>query len=697
MSLEHSQITYLPRWRVSVRQNWTDAWATATATFGGEYLTPETVTLAAAPGISSAVFTWLSGSVKWEDKSTFSDYDVLDLIGWFVKVEVQTGGTEESPTYSILFVGIFDFDAREIEGDETSAVANTTQRITAFGLEYLLDRLPISTAWVLNDGQTQLLEINAVPVFNELFSFGGVSPIGNRSASKGFNFSVKQCYGFGSAGSVWTAYDIAEYLVVNHQPQSIYFELAGQATQLQNLVLPRLDLEGQSVWEALNRLISYRRGMGFEVRLVEDSGVSGGLKPTIYVYTLVESAVTVGTKTLAANGQQVASYDISGHEVAQAVQIKSGTSAYGTIKVLGERVRSMFTLSFADSTLRIGWTSTEETAYKAGGSGTAASDKDDFRATDQYRRVYSHFLAPSNWQWQAGNGAGGDKFNANPTINADGTCSPNFAPSSRLWGNARTFLDRLLIKKEQPYSAVTPEYLEPIALIKRATSQWSHIEQLGDATLPSGHLRMLDNQLGVEVRFNPSHQLAKNHWSGAAASNVSSPPLDYSDLIVTLAVETDERLKVIETTGVGSGRLKVIYVPDAHFWWINPGTVIAATYNGLLRHNATNANPTGTYPNGNIIRNDVDRLRQIAAYAKAWYGRTRSAATFTVLGCPADITYTGSGAGTGFWRPGILLADLMNALRTFTLNTVVSEVSVDLRRGTTTVNTHYAELDFVER
>lgn len=688
MPVTAASITYVPRWRVSVRVNWSDAWSDA-----GDTITPENVVLRAAPGISSAEFTWLVGSVKWEGDTAFADQSIIDVNGWFVKVEVQTGGTEGSPTYSTIFVGVFDFDATEIDGDEASAASNLTQRLTAFGMEYLLDRVPITSAWIVNDGETDSNEINTVPVFNELVRRGGLNPVGNRSDDKVFRTvtvnPARQSYVFGSPANTWTIRDICEYLTVNYEPSQVVFELSGQDEVLDDLELPSVELEGLTVWQALTRLISYRRGTGFAIRY-EAASVVGDLKMLIHVFTVVESDVTYDTETLPANAEQVTDYDISGLEVEQAVQITAQGTTYGTIRVLGERIRSMFTLSIADGTLREGWDSTEETDYKAGGSSTVPATKDDHRSNDQYRRVFSHFLVEDAWNWIAKNGENGSGGDANPRIDPDGSINLALQAFVRLWGNSRQFLDRLPILKEAAYDGVQPEHLEPIGIIDRGSSNWCLIDKLGDYDIPSGHLRMLDNQMGVEVRFNPSHVLAKNHWSSAGVT--SKPPLlDYDKLIVTVCAETDERLKVVVTVaGIDPARELLIEVRDAHFWWATTNTVVGVS-NGALVRRPTSTNIIDPYPAGNIIRDDLNRLIRVAALAQAWYGRVRSAATFTVKGFPTGVITAGD-----HFKPGMLIQELSDSINTYAANTVVSEVAINVREGRTTVNTHYAEIDFVE-
>jgi len=126
--------------------------------------------------------------------------------------------------------------------------------------------------------------------------------------------------------------------------------------------------------------------------------------------------------------------------------------------------------------------------------------------------------------------------------------------------------------------------------------------------------------MALRIRFGAApHILARTHWTGAEPSDVE-PEFDYSDLVATICVETDELFSVLVEADGGPAtdapRELIIPVPDAECWFVAEGTVRGVDKDGALIMEPDTPK---------VVRSDAQRLRQIAAMAKAWYCTPRAA------------------------------------------------------------------------
>jgi hypothetical protein len=146
-------------------------------------------------------------------------------------------------------------------------------------------------------------------------------------------------------------------------------------------------------------------------------------------------------------------------------------------------------------------------------------------------------------------------------------------------------------------------------------------------------------------------------------------------MIVTVALETDERLRVIQDiTALGEfGRVLVISVPEAEYWRILGGTVVGVGTNGALQH----------MQGSMILRDDSATLRLIAALAAEICGSERQAISVT------------SRTLTDYKPLGTLLTSNMTSALGSTVHGVVTSVSWDGRALTALTRTEFMELDFV--
>lgn len=619
--------------KIYLRERWDQPWTEQ------QNISAVQITSRVAPGVSEARFLYRIGIINPQGSANWVTRSALDLNEQFIRVVLDT---DESPT---LFVGIISVRETDVRGVGSGGSDSGDMVFTAYGLEHLLDRVHVHAGFCKPDDtlEADVVEMDWSPTFNVRQRRGGAVS-GNRSQTP-----TGEVYAFASVPSnandpaaLWNHRQILDYLMWYFAPvmsQGMTWNITGQVDVLNNLVTVQ-DVEGLKLREALNRLIYRGWGLGWRVYYDENAD-----RPAVQIFTYLSEPVVVDDLVIPAN-EEVEDRNIDDSALVSGAFIKTATAArYEKIVVQGARVKTCFTLSHADGTLTSGWTSALETAYKTAKGGAATAEENDAdRSRDRYAQVFSRFRVPGNWNGEAGNGAGGAKHTAFPDVDEDG----NLDADTEKFGGliARSFLRRLPLRKGYDYTADPPtqlidnddtsEFLAPIVLVKddETLGWYLHVENAsrakkeGDPTRQNARASMDDAQLAVLVVYEHNHILARGHWSGANASKYDPSSgndwaTDWEDMVVTVAMAADARLRVVALTEPGAAldRLLVINVPDAELWYVLPGTVVSIKNDGTLERIAGSS--------GQTIRDDGDRLRRIAALAQRWYGQPRAAIALT--------------------------------------------------------------------
>jgi hypothetical protein len=712
------------RHRVKVKRVWDATWIYV------DHLEALNCTECVAPTVASASLVYHAGDVKREGSDVSLIYPLLNYNGWYVAIEMlssdRPAGADEpgndATTQTVqLWTGVILHNETSLGGgaapasdeDDPNAIAPSDQSLTAYGLEALLDLTPIWGTLVVGAGEDDPGDasvIEKIIPFNARLAMG-LEEIGNRSADK-YEYDEDDnivlasdatapgtfyVFDGGPDAADWTLLDAVEYVVNALGPVEPVFSLAGQFADLDGTILPRFDLSGLSVKQALDEMINPRRGFGWCIRYPlpqppgagDEADQSAQGNPQVFIYSVTDVPVSFADQTLPAN-PQIVDLDLSGRiDVIGCTVTDDERTHFGRIVVRGEPLLVCGSFSLADQTLEKGWTASSETAY-INATGDLPEEKDASRTTDELKPVYTLFRVPSDWDFYTGDGQGGQGGNANPAVDADGSIDlDSQAPVRRGWGLA--FERNVPFFKPKYTADMKPDWRDALGFIFNPSINGSEGSWVYTDQVPA-NLRLLDNDLGVEVAADPPHRLGLNHATGIISG--TEPQFDYEKLICTLAFRTDQRLRVIVDIEFPQGsdetadqyaarklamqsRQLTIEVPGAEAWIIAGGTVERVDAAGNLVYYGTG--------DGAILRNDVTKLRRVAVCARAWYGKQRNA---------LDLSIRAPGFGPFV---GTYIGILHETAGDQAINSILTHKTHDLQTNTTRLQTGYGELDFTQR
>lgn len=673
-----------------MKPTWAGAWQLQ------PFMVPQSYTYSCAPMVSRATVQYEFGYINQPSllqSLPFSLYVPYNAGPWYVALATQVSGQAEV----MHWVGQMAED--EIILDRPTNPSGV-QTFTAFGFEHLLDRKHVSQSYVIQDGTEGV--IDHVLVFNQRYERGG-ELFGNRSTNPDSN----DVYRFfdpngGGAPQEWTALNILVYILyyfANKLPDGtaspIQFLIAGQYDALDDIV-ETFDFSPRercvTVWEALNQLIDRRRGLGFVLR---QSGVAGS-PVYIWIYSQLESPITLGDATLPANTEQFF-FDVPNvwpyNQLMDEIPMRySSTNMYDTIIVQGERIRVAGSFRFRDGTLEEGWTDALEMNYE--GQGQAPVDEPDLRrSNDIFRSVYSYFTVPVTWDWYVYD-ADGTTRNLLLTAKPDGTVTTTRNADLIGYNYGKVFERDLPFKEATDYSVspkvdhnpagIDPELAKLIVFLPNtddAVVTKYYLAEKGADTedeWPSASVRPLDTSLGVEVKASPNYLLAHNHFDPSPGHEEESDadPIDYESMVVTASIYSDVRTHVV-LNGVSLPQQDtkpalIVNLADCHYWYVAPNTMYDVKDDGTVKP---------FLEAHSVVRNDTFRLRQVGAYLRWWFSRQRQALTLTVK-------YIGIYA-----QPGQLITSLNTVWNREPVNAVITSREVNFEDGWTRITTSYMELD----
>lgn len=634
------------------------------------------------------------------------------LLGNYVKVVIAL---DEDATETIDWYGVMTDTADDRKGDLDGTIPSGSESYTAYGLTLLLEKsFPVTRSLVKDTIDTRFVDI-AIP-FN-----GGYDGRQSRDRVASANYHpTAKCFTDSTAGTpvLWSAANAVEYLLEHFPPRDVSSAklvpfVASNAAVL-TYKLPATEYDGQNVWQILNRLIPRKRGLGFHATIDKKTTPN---TVAINVFSHLAADIVLSDGTLSKNTNTTELNFTTSVNVLSATVTSSAIQTYDQFIVRGNNIGSVFTLA-PDFNFEQGWTLSHQAAYNVAASATAghddlgdeeqASANADFRARDEYHDVFSHWVIPKDWD---GNAIKLSDESTEPAVWwVDETGEPQIDSVGPFWRSAFRFEDFVPLRAQVDYKTIpelddidgTTEFLKPIVAFNVPVEfddsssgfessstyvRWCMAERLdaaADTEDPNrGHTYTVQTRLqpdspgiALEVVGGQQHFIAADKFQ--ANSDLDEIPegqsLYANDFAATIYLPLQQRLFARRPEAPVSGdvaRTLVIDIADAYLDRLIPGTVVGISDEGQLIETA-----------GGWLRDDRSRLLDIAKIAETWYATNRKT---------IDLSFR---AIDNTFGVGQLVTSIVSAAGTEAINTVVTSISIDLVRGTTTLRTQYEELDF---
>jgi hypothetical protein len=701
----------------------------------------------AAPEVDQCELVFDYGTMMRAGETSFSAVAKQSLTSKYVKVVIED---TETGTYTrdIVWYGRIAIDEREVFGS-LGAVPTGSQRIVATGLLGELDQDVIRDSRVILYDETSTKTIRRGLPFN--YDQGGAFVRrGNRSLLKPADANAADDpYVFTNEPRSlieWNALDAVKYLLRFHAPKDSTGADANKWQLATDTVAGNLDwydvsieTDGRTVKQVLDQLINRHRAVGYYVYFdPNESGAPADRDRVILkVFTFNDAVITLpGGSTLEPNPDTYSLNFEQALDIESCIVSQTELSRFHTVIARGARITSTFTYRLLDkaaqSALYPDWTSAELTEHLAGASSAvdyASLDLDEkgrrnylYRSEDRLRNVFSRFKF--NWEtwdqrvpvWHDGPA---NEYHFAPVVStSDVAIDPLYHavdnPSGEpVWLGGVRILRHLPLMDRYDYAgdviqytsydagftdAEHPDFIPPFAYTRTAIypEEWEYLEKLNVRSEDAGGrkwaaaLHVVDAEPALELRAHPPQMLGLQEWNGETPAEtlpehdpIVSGGIQWVDVYCTLCCELDQHIeaeRVISPPATDAGtQVLMIPVPDARFDYVLPYTTVGIK----------DGQPSVT-TSGGAVRDDRERLEDIARAAAEWYGRPRQTLDLRYRQC------------RGMFEIGWLITSIGANYSLTGINTVVTSITYTLNTPgsfgnqstpATQVLTSYAELD----
>ncbi len=601
-----------------------------------------------------------------------------------------------------IWVGYID----GVQKTQLKATADEVGDVTAKQLGGVLDQIPVQNC-KMNDPSGSvdagILLLNN-PTANMAGQMQG-EVIGNAidapaGESTGLSYTRRQFATLpdhcgtanGNYWSRWALIDHVLHYVLEVNPSLPIILLSGSSdiiTHLQTIAKEVIPLKGLTLKGLLDLLIGPSRGLYYAIT------VSASVW-TVNIYSGTDTAYgTIPAVTPTTVNVQTGDVDVKLHN--------SGFDQYDAVEVTGNPVICAGTVSLIDSTLVKGWSSTEETTFKdaakgATGYGALTQDQQIYRnrqvrrsgrVADVYVRYALNVTSSQDFACKDVSGVptGTTKYLcpriawSGTTASADYAVSRSgYPPEMRVcrtvpWPVGKSASGTDDRSDEQK---ARPTYIQPLVIaynhpdVRLPANGWADLCHPPFKNWSSPTLSADPRGPAIRIDYQYPETLAYTHWTGSPGISELDPTLttsygtsDYANLIVTLAVESDQRIKVIKyQSGFTSANIRnVLRInrPDLHCWFVPKYTFLGLKTDGTPDELAADT----------FVRNDWAVAEKLANEAAAFAFRKRTGATITIIA--PDAT-------PGWVTLGTMIGDL-NELNTVgatvvtnTLNTYITNI-----------------------
>lgn len=569
---------------------------------------------------------------------------VTGLVGKWVRVLIEEVGgaiTISSVDYNALWYGIIDAERLVDTGGGTGQ-----QSWVCSGLAAHLARTALTNGWteaIGSGGSTVADYILRVPTFN--------APEGGGRSGVDYTIDGVSCRVFDYfSGNKWTAFQILETLLAAH---GRWDDPAGSpvggvtwalsAGTLLDWEAQTIDINGMSMLDAINALISPRRGLTWRLTV-------SGSTATINVRSISAAAITVGSTTLPA-ATDTATPTLTGLWVQGVELVEDQSATYDVINVIGARPWVGVSLAYdpANATaeaksLIAGWASGDATTWA-----TAAGPTTD--------AVWRTFKLNPEWD---GRNYGGSTYGLRQNL----TISGSDFTGARVYDSAVDFPPGVMaLVNELPCSAglgtdkAGPRQECMVFWKPNGASTWYDLQ---------AERARWSRSVTVEEYPPAIHLGSPSREKSGSEQQVNKFCLETGGvLVVTLGMREPDPLIVSWTRSSASWprtspRTLAVHMPSAEQWVMLRGTVTGISGGGAS--GATLA----TQASESTIRDDVPLMQSWLAFLRAYFGEPARALRWTDIGT-IEHAY-----GSGAAAPGALVTTATLGTGATTINAVVT-------------------------
>lgn len=524
------------------------------------------------------------------------------ILGQYVQILLADAGGDISTSYtdengaSVSFTGYAIWHGTAMSSqlaDEGPLAGRLT--VQAVGLAGVLGQLVVTNGWEQREGASgvgpsNVVNLHHLPPFNRR---GGMDRSTSQVVVDGSS-TLSYVHRRGTAASRWTAAQILDYVLKIAARGGVYdaFNHYGPVwtvSDTQGCLAYEpvdVDLNGRSVLDIINTLVSARRGLTW--RLAFSAG-----QPVITVSSAAASAVTVGAYTLPAAPSQ-ASVDLTGISPKDVRLVVDTSAQYDVIELVGDR-------PWVGLTLRA-----DGSATPAAGIALAARNWDQVSAgwQDTYYRACT-----LNQAWLGTQDASTTVgLRQRLTVAGDGSMdgSRTYDTAEGSWQpEALTFTADLPCARGFTTQAVDPRQQAVLVLVagSLAVELTNTIDSEIKVPVPRMAVQVTEGPAGVTVGSSVDDGYYIYDWILTGGGY----------MLVTLGVREAAPLKVrwVRPSGQWPRDLpRVLSVVDTGY---QQELVLAGTVTGIT---GSTVNRTGSLI---TMRDDVPQMRQALALLRAYY------------------------------------------------------------------------------
>ena len=625
------------------------------------YLYAESVTHCISPDVSEATLSFQYGNVT-RNAAAWTVYPPTMGEGNFVSVLGHFSDYSTIP----LWLGVVEANTDEwwANADYPTGI----ETLTCYGVERILQHQEINSAITDTGTIERRLKFNTI-------TGRGIQRKANRSEEVG----ADNVYVFSEDGYPWSCLDIINYILKYFATDATGFtwQVSGEVGALASLY-DEFDLNGMTVFDALNELISTKRGLAW--RCIPDESANVFF---IDVVSILDQPFALGDVTIPANTEQEVVW-WEGSLTAEPKIVKTDHSRYDVVRALGDNVMSTASFSITDGTLEPAWTAEMQAEYCAGSVDPGADGEmhDVARTASKFKDVFTKFRVPTDWDGFTVDAIEDVFRNAVPGCDDLGVIYDTIEPD--IFTGWQKFEPRLPWPDRSEVADQERLDYEKFSVIMVHPDDYTFhfVDKFDVVDLPAASVELADNELAFWIHPKLNHQYALNVFDDETYDTEIEPEIDYRNIYVTGMFETDVRLQVtIRLPHYGSGthyKEKVIQCPGLTAHYVVPGTVVDLVDGDFVCYGSTEYPGYEDY----LERWDGDRLLAIAAFAAGYYGTARYAVDLTIH------------EATAAHYPGSMISVALGMSYAQPIHTIVQSRTIDLREQETRVKTSVYDLQF---